>query len=106
MAIAKVSDNNHQYFLKELYIFQEGSSEVEDHPKYAMSIVLEDYIKNADGTKTFSGNVISHFVPEFYLEAVASLNVGNPIKINTIASIQDVIVEYLNEEYSLNVEVI
>ncbi len=106
MAIAKVSDSTHQYFLKELYILQEGSSEAENHPKYAMSIVLEDYVQNVDGTKTFSGNIISHFVPEFYLEAVMDLNIGNPTKINTIAAIQDVIVEYLNEEYALDVEVI
>lgn len=106
MGIATVADNNTRYHMRELQITQGRIQSDTENPSYSLSFAVEEYTLAADASRTYTGNVITHSVPDFYNEAITNMMIGDNDQVNALGAIQIVITDYLISDFGLDVEVV
>jgi len=106
MAIGQVLDNSKRYHMQELSIVQHWIENENENPVYALSFSLIEYTVAENGDRTKTGNNFTHFIEEFYADAIIKLGEGDPSHVTSLSAVQDTIVSYIKEEFGIDVEVI
>ena len=106
MGIARVADNNSRFHMRELQISQNRIYSDSESPSYSLSFAVEEYTLDVDLNRTYTGNIDTHVVAEFYGDAIAKMMAGNNNHVNALGAIQLTIADYLLEEFGYIVEIV